>query len=184
MAKKSIVKFDQISDMIIELRGKQVLIDSDVATLYGVETKEINQAVKNNPEKFPAGYVYELTNNELRILRSKILTAKLNPKARYNPKAFTEKGLYMLATILKGDIATDTTIAIIETFAKLRELGRTISKLAKPQDQETQQQLVEKSDNIISDIIGDDLKVSETESEFELNFAVVKLKHKIIRKKK
>ena len=184
MAKKSIVKFDQISDMIIELRGKQVLIDSDVATLYGVETKEINQAVKNNPDKFPAGYVYELTSNELRILRSKFLTTKLNPKARYNPKAFTEKGLYMLATILKGDIATDTTIAIIETFAKLRELGRTISKLSQPQDQETQQQLVEKSDNIISDIIGDDLKVSETESEFELNFAVVKLKHKIIRKKK
>ena len=90
----------------------------------------------------------------------------------------------MLATILKGDIATDTTIAIIETFAKLRELGRTISKLSQPQDQETQQQLVEKSDNIISDIIGDDLKVSETESEFELNIAVVKLKHKIIRKKK
>ena len=79
--------------------------------MYGVETKEINQAVKNNPEKFPAGYVYELTNNELRILRSKFLTAKLNPKARYNPKAFTEKGLYMLATILTGDIATDTTIA-------------------------------------------------------------------------
>ena len=72
MAKKSIVKFDQISDMIIELRGKQVLIDSDVATLYGVETKEINQAVKNNPEKFPAGYVYELTDNELRVLHIKI----------------------------------------------------------------------------------------------------------------
>ena len=89
----------------------------------------------------------------------------------------------MLATILKSDAATDTTIAIIETFAKLRELGRTISKLAQPQDRETQQQLVEKSDNIISDIMGDDLKVSETESEFELNFAVVKLRHKVVRKK-
>ena len=89
----------------------------------------------------------------------------------------------MLATILKGKTATNTTIAIIETFAKLKELGRTISKLAQPQDQETQQRLVEKSDNIISDIIGDDLKTSETESEFELNFAVVKLRHKVIRKK-
>ena len=182
MAKKSIVKFDQISDMIIELRGKQVLIDSDVATLYGVETKEINQAVKNNPKKFPKGYVFTANKGETELVKN--FDRFNNLKHSTAPlKAFTEKGLYMLATILKGDIATDTTIAIIETFAKLRELGRTISKLAQPQDQETQQQLVEKSDSIISDIIGDDLKVSETESEFELNFAVVKLKHKIIRKK-
>ena len=183
MAKKSIVKFDQISDMIIELRGKQVLIDSDVAALYGVETKEINQAVKNNPKKFPKGYVFTANSEEMELVKN--FDRFNNLKHSTAPlKAFTEKGLYMLATILKGDIATDTTIAIIETFAKLRELGRTISKLAQPQDRETQQQLVEKSDNIISDIIGDDLKVSETESEFELNFAVVKLKHKIIRKKK
>ena len=183
MKKKNIIKIEQVEDKILTLRGARVIIDADVATLYGVETKEINQAVKNNPKKFPKGYVIRLDNSDLEILRSKILTAKLNPKSRYQPQAFTERGLYMLATILKSDSATDTTIAIIETFAKLRELGRTISKLAQPQDQETQQQLVEKSDNIISDIIGDDLKTSETESEFELNFAVVKLRHKVIRKK-
>ena len=183
MKKKNIIKIEQVEDKILTLRGARVIIDADVATLYGVETKEINQAVKNNPKKFPKGYVIRLDNSDLEILRSKILTAKLNPKSRYQPQAFTERGLYMLATILKSDSATDTTIAIIETFAKLKELGRTISKLAQPQDQETQQQLVEKSDNIISDIIGDDLKTSETESEFELNFAVVKLRHKVIRKK-
>ena len=183
MAKKSIVKFNQIEDMIVEMRGKQVLIDADVAALYEVETKEINQAVKNNPEKFPEGYIFTLSHDETDILRSKFLTAKLNPKTRFYPKAFTEKGLYMLATILKSKKATDTTIAIIETFAKFRELGRTISKMSQSQDQETQQQLVEKSDNIISDIIGDDLKTTETESEFELNFAVMKLRHKVVRKK-
>lgn len=183
MAKKSIVKFDQISDMIIEMRGKKVIIDADVAALYGVETKEINQAVKNNPKKFPKGYVFTANNEEAELVKN--FDRFTNLKHSTAPlKAFTEKGLYMLATILKSDVATDTTIVIIETFAKLRELGRTISKLSQPQDQETRQQLVEKSDNIISDIIGDDLKVSETESEFELNFAVVKLKHKIIRKKK
>ena len=182
MAKKSIVKFDQISDMIIELRGKQVLIDTDVAALYEVETKEINQAVKNNPEKFPEGYVFTTTDEENEVVKNFDHLGK-NKFSYQKHKAFTERGLYMLATILKGKKATDTTIKIIDTFAKLRELGRTISKLVQPQDQETQQQLVEKSDNIISDISGDDLKVSETESEFELNFAVVKLKHKIIRKK-
>ena len=182
MAKKSIVKFNQISDMIIELRGKQVLIDADVAALYEVETKEINQAVKNNPKKFPKGYVFTANSEETELVKN--FDRFNNLKHSTAPlKAFTEKGLYMLATILKSDAATDTTIAIIETFAKLRELGRTISKLSRPQDQETQQQLVEKSDNILSDIMGDDLKVSETESEFELNFAVVKLRHKVVRKK-
>ena len=183
MKKKEIIKIEQVEDKILTLRGVRVIIDADVAALYGVETKEVNQAVKNNPKKFPKGYVIRLNNNDLEFLRSKILTAKINPKSRYQPQAFTEKGLYMLATILKSDSATDTTIAIIEAFAKLKELGRTISKLAQPQDHETQQRLVEKSDNIISDIIGDDLKTSETESEFELNFAVVKLRHKVIRKK-
>ena len=182
MAKKSIVKFDQIEDLIIELRGKQVLIDADVAALYEVETKEINQAVKNNPRKFPEGYVFTVTDEENEVVKIFDHLGK-RKFSHQNPKAFTERGLYMLATILKGDVATDTTIKIIDTFAKIRELGRTISQMSQPQDQETQQQLVEKSDNIISDIIGDDLKTSETESEFELNFAVVKLRHKVIRKK-
>ena len=182
MAKKSIIKFDQIEDLIINLRGKQVLIDSDVAALYKVETKEINQAVKNNPKKFPKGYVFTATNEEMELVKNFDRFANLK-HSTVPLKVFTEKGLYMLATILKSDVATDTTIRIIETFAKIRELGRTISQMSQPQDKETQQQLVEKSDNIISDIIGDDLKVSETESEFELNFAVVKLRHKVVRKK-
>jgi len=182
MAKKSIVKFEQIEDMIVELRGKQVLIDADVAALYKVETKEINQAVKNNPKKFPKGYVFTATNEEMELVKNFDRFANLK-HSTVPLKVFTEKGLYMLATILKSDVATDTTIRIIETFAKIRELGRTISQMSQPQDQETQKQLVEKSDNIISDIIGDDLKVSETESEFELNFAVVKLRHKVVRKK-
>ena len=182
MKKKNIIKIEQVEDKILTLRGVRVIIDADVATLYGVETKEINQAVKNNPKKFPEGYVFTATDEENELVKNFDRFANL--KHSTAPlKAFTERGLYMLATILKSETATDTTIAIIETFAKLKELGRTISKLAQPQDQETQQQLVEKSDNIISDIISDDLKTSETESEFELNFAVVKLRHKVIRKK-
>lgn len=168
--------------MIVELRGKQVVFDMDVASLYGVETRIVNQAVKNNPEKFPEGYVFITTDEDFEDIKNFDILERIK-FFKSNPKAFTERGLYMLATILKSKKATDTTIAIIETFAKIRELGRTISQMSQPQDNETQQQLVEKSDNIISDIIGDDLKVSETESEFELNFAVVKLKHKVVRKK-
>lgn len=89
----------------------------------------------------------------------------------------------MLATILKSDTATDTTIAIIEAFAKMKELSRTVTELAQTKDANEQKGLMEKGGEIISDIIGDNLEISETESEFELNFAVVKLRHKVKRKK-
>ena len=88
----------QVEEKIITLRDQQVILDCDVAELYGVETKEINQAVRNNPEKFPEGYIFQIDSQEFTILRSKILTAKFS-KTRQFPKAFTEKGLYMLATI-------------------------------------------------------------------------------------
>jgi hypothetical protein len=99
---EEIVKRKQVEEKSIVIRGQSVILDSDVAALYGVGTKEVNQAVKNNPDKFPQGYIFELDNKELVNLRSKILTANM-AKTRVLPKAFTEKGLYMLATILNGE---------------------------------------------------------------------------------
>lgn len=87
---------------MVVLRGCSVLLDRDVAALYGVETKHVNQAVRNNPGRFPMGYVIELSKDELEDLRSKFLTANVSSKSRVPPKAFTERGLYMLATILKS----------------------------------------------------------------------------------
>jgi len=120
-----------IEKQIIVIRNLPVLLDSDVAGIYGVETKRINEAVSNNPDKFPEGYILELSAEEHKSLRSNIST--LNKKGRgqhvkYLPKAFTEKGLYMLATILKSKKATEKTIEIIETFARMRELSRIESK--------------------------------------------------------
>ena len=100
-----IVNLEKIKNLIIEIRGEKVILDSDVAELYGVGTKRINEAVKNNPEKFPEGYILELSEAELNILRTKFSTTKLS-KTRTMPKALTEKGLYMLATILKSKTAT------------------------------------------------------------------------------
>ncbi|MDR2206662.1 MAG: ORF6N domain-containing protein [Flavobacteriaceae bacterium] len=94
----NIIKFNQVEDKILNIRNRNVLLDSDVAELYDVQTKEINQAVKNNPNKFPKGYIFEIDNEELASLRSKFLTTNL-AKTRVNPKVFTEKGLYMLATL-------------------------------------------------------------------------------------
>ena len=178
-----LLPYQEVKDKIIHLREQDVILDFAVAELYGVETREINQAVKNNPNKFPEGYVFEIDKQEFADLRSKNLIAN-SPKSRTIPKAFTEKGLYMLATILKGDKATDTTIAIIEAFAKLRELSRTIGELAANQDQFTQKSLMQKSGEIMADLFGEDMQTSETETEIELNFAVLKLKHTIKRKDK
>lgn len=182
MKKNGIIKIEQVEEKILMLRGVRVILDADVAALYGVETREINQAVKNNPKKFPKGYVFTTTDRDLEDIKNFDILQKIK-FFKSNPKAFTERGLYMLATILKSDQATDTTIAIIEAFAKLRELARTVSELTQSSEPQSQKSLMEKGGDILSDIIGDNLEITETESEFELNFAVVKLKHKVKRKK-
>lgn len=120
----------------------------------------------------------------MQYLRSKFLTANISPKSRVLPKAFTEKGLYMLATILKSPQATATTIAIVETFAKVRELGRTVQELTETKDEFAQKSLMEKGGELMSTLLGPDMAVTEDETEIELNFAVLKLKHTIKRKKK
>jgi len=122
-----VTKFDTLENILVILRDDLVLIDQDVAKLFGVETRDINKAVKNNPRKFLDGYVFEVTDEEFEILRGKFSTTKF-AKRRSVPKVFTEKGLYMLATILKGDTATQATFQIIETFAKV---SRSIKKVKK-----------------------------------------------------
>lgn len=178
----NILPFQTIKEKIITINDLPVILDFDVAELYGVQTKEVNQAVKNNPNKFPDGYVFKLDDKQITDLRSKKLTA--NSKSRVAPKAFTEKGLYMLATILKGKVATATTISIIEAFAKLRELSRTIGELSANPGQYEQRSLMQKSGEIMADLFGEDMQTNETETEIELNFAVLKLKHTIKRKGK
>lgn len=178
-----IKEFKQAEHSIIVVRGQRVITDADIATLYGVETKRINEAVRNNPEKFPDGYMFELTNKEVTDLRSKNSTANLSSKSRFLPKVFTEKGLYMLATILKSPIATQATLAIIETFAKVRELNSTMSEILASPNASAKKSLMEKSGNIISELIDDSMQTSDTETTIELNFAVLKLKHTVKRKK-
>ena len=126
----NLLNIQTVKDKIITLRNKPVLLDSDVAAIYGVETMRINEAVKNNPEKFPTGYIFEISKEE----KKEVIEIFDNPKIKFSPalpKAFTEQGLYMLATILKSEKATQTTIEIIETFAQIRELARTVSEIKK-----------------------------------------------------
>jgi len=116
-------------------------MDSDVAKLYGVETREINQAIRNNPDKFPKGYVFQLNKEEWVNLKSKFLISSWGGKNKL-PNIFTEKGLYMLASILKSPVASQTTIEIVETFAKIRELSRTVAELSEVPDVPKQKRLM------------------------------------------
>lgn len=111
---------NEIFSMIYEINGKQVMLDSDLANLYQCKngTKEINQAVKNNIEKFPKRFSWVLSEEEQNILWSKILTTN---KRRYNYRVFTEQGVAMLATILKSSIATQVSIAIMDAFVLMRK---------------------------------------------------------------
>ena len=177
-----IIKFEEIENLILEIRDQKVILDSDVAKIYGVETKRINEAVKNNPDKFPEDYLFELTNEELDWLRSKFSTTKLT-KTRVAPKVFTEKGLYMIATILKSKNAVEATFAIIETFAKVRELTKAVKELSDNPEKEKQKSLMQKSGEIISELLDDDLETTESETTIELNFAVLKFKH-VVKKNK
>ena len=171
----------EVESKIITLRDQQVILDSEVAELYGVETKRINEAVSNNPEKFPKGYVFKLDNQEFNKLRSKFSTAKFQ-MTRQVPKAFTEKGLYMLATILKSPKAVETTIAIVEAYAKLKELSRVIVEIPQQEEDKTMQQtLLRRGGQLVEEIMGDILPKQSTETSFELNLAMLKFKHSVKR---
>ena len=178
-----IMKFENLKDRIIDIRDQKVLLDADIAELYGVATRDINKAAKNNPDKFPGDYIFELNRIEFENLRWKFSTAKFS-KTRVLPKAFTEKGLYMLATILKSPQAVQATLAIIETFSKIRQLSRNIKTLSNIENKAEQKNLMKKSGEIITELLDDDLKITDTETSVELNLAVLKFKHTVKKKKK
>lgn len=179
----------RVESMILAIRGMNVILDADVADLYCVETKRINEAVKNNPDKFPEDYMFVLTDEELQVLRSTRSTAnylrsKFSTKSRTLPKAFTEKGLYMIATILRSKKSIEVTFAIIETFVKVREMKRELVDLHNETDKNILSDKMNHFSDVLSDIVMPDLETSETESILELNFIIGKIKHTVKRIRK
>ena len=171
----------EVEGKIAVIRNQEVIADADVAVLYGVETKRINEAVRNNPEKFPVHYMFELTPSELQDLRSKFSSTNVSAMNRNSTKVFTERGLYMLATILKGERARAVTFAIIETFYKVRQLKRELLDLHKETDKKKQASKMQHFGEVLTDIVMPDLQTSETESSLEINFLIGKIKHTVKR---
>jgi hypothetical protein len=119
----SLITQEKIAQRIFLIRDKKVMLDRDLAFLYGVETKALNQAVKRNIKRFPEDFMFQLTNEELNNWKSQFVTSNADRKGlRKRPHAFTEYGILMLSSILNSDMAIDVNIQIMRTFTKLREL--------------------------------------------------------------
>ena len=189
----SALDINAVQSRMLTIRGQQVLLDRDVAALYGVETKEINQAVRNNPDKFPTGFIFRLDEEEFMDWKSKILTSNLSNSeiaavkmgVRRAPYALTERGLYMLATILKGEAATSATLAIVNTYAKVRSMVRDMEALQmeKPGSSE-QANLLSRAGHKLAGLIGDNLSTESTKTTIELNLALLRITHEVARKSK
>ncbi len=174
---KEEIGLKEVEDKIITIRNQKVLIASDVTNLYGVGTRDINKSVKNNPEKFPDGYIIEMTPKEKKEVVENFHHLKSLKYSPQLPNAFTEKGLYMLATILRSPKATATTIAIVETFSKIRELSQVFTELTTAKNNSKQKSLVQKGGEIITFLLDDAKSLTESETTIELNLALIKLKH-------
>ena len=150
--------------------------------MYGVETKEINQAVRNNPEKFPEGYIWAIDDQEKNELVKNFDRFEKQKHSSVLPRAFTEKGLYMLATILKSPRAVQTTIAIVEAYAKLKELSRVIVEIPKQQEnKELQKKLAHRSGQLVEELMSDVLPKQSSETTIEMNLAMFKIRHSVRR---
>lgn len=137
MTERSLVPEERIARAILILRGQRVILDSDLATLYGVKTKALNQAVTRNIERFPSDFMFQLTEEEGALLRSQIVTIKpgRGEHRKYLPYAFTEQGVAMLSSVLRSPRAVRVNIEIMRAFVRLRELIATNRDLARRLDE-------------------------------------------------
>ena len=132
-----VVAVDAIASRIVTLRGQRVIVDADLAALYGVETKRLNEQVRRNLERFPADFMFTLEQDEWEALRSQFATLKTGrgQHRKYLPYAFTEHGAIMAATVLNSPRAVEVSIYVVRAFVQLRELLAGHKELAKRLDQ-------------------------------------------------
>ena len=132
MSKINLIPVERIERRILLLRGQKVMLDFQLAELYEVETKALNQAVKRNIERFPSDFMFQLSEEEMKlVLRSQIVTLKRGQHLKYSPFAFTEQGVAMLSSVLRSPRAVLVNIAIMRTFAQLRQMLASNADLAR-----------------------------------------------------
>ncbi len=181
MLNKEIIEIDSISikKLIYEIRGKQVMLDSDLANLYQVETKNLNKAVKRNINRFPENFRFQLTVDEFEFLRSQFVTSKKEygrGGRRYNPYVFTEQGISMLSAVLKSDVAISVSISIINTFVEMRKfINSNMLMFEKINLLESKQNEYEKESRKIGEILEkNNDKILQNEEKIEKIFEIFK----------
>jgi len=188
-----IIKFEKLESKLIQIENRYVLLDKDVAELYEIEPKRLKEQLKRNIEKFPKDYAYQLSEQEFKMMVSQNATPSKQSYGGAFPWVFTEKGLYMVATILKSKNALQATFTIIETFTKIKELSRNINDIMKTTDETIQQELAHKSNKILEEIIeiepdiledDEDGEVIETTTKFEFNLGFAKVSRSVKKVKK
>jgi hypothetical protein len=134
--KTKLARVQRIEDMIFLIRGQRVMLDFDLAKIYGVTTKSLNQALKRNLNRFPPDFAFQITNQELATLRSQIVTSKKGSGGRrYLPWVFTEHGAIMLASVLNSDRAVQMSVSVVRAFVGMREQLVAHKELAKKLDE-------------------------------------------------
>ena len=129
-----LVAIDHIENLVYKIRGQQVMLDSDLAEIYGYEVKYLNRQVKRNIERFPEDFMFQVTKEELEELRCQNVTANINPMSRTLPYVFSEQGIYMLATVLKSELAVQQSIVIMRAFKNMRHYILENRQLASKED--------------------------------------------------
>ena len=171
-----------VQSRMLTIRNQQVLLDRDVAALYGVETKALNQAVKRNADRFGEGYIFQLNTQEIANWKSQIVTSNLSKEEiaglkmglRRAPYAFTERGLYMLATVLNSD----------RTYAKVRSMVRDMEALQTEKAGSPEQaNMLTRAGHKLASLIGDNLTTQSRKTTIELNLALLKISHEVTERK-
>jgi hypothetical protein len=130
-AQTGLISLGRIERSILLIRGEKVMLDSDLAELYGVPTKRLNEQVRRNLNRFPPDFMFQLTRKESKNLRSQIATSSSYGGRRYLPYAFTEHGALMLANILNSEQAAQTSVLVVRTFIRLRQMLASNAELAR-----------------------------------------------------
>ena len=191
-AQQQAIDIAAVQSRMLTIRNQQVLLDRDVAALYGVETKALNQAVKRNSERFEEGYLFRLNEQEVENWKSQIVTSNLSDGEiaglkmglRRAPYAFTERGLYMLATVLNSDRAVRATKAIIETYAQVRSMVRDMEAIQTEKAGSPEQaSLLTRAGHKLAGLIGDNLSTESRKTTIELNLALLKITHEVTQRK-
>lgn len=129
------IPVERVTNAILLLRGQRVMLDAELAALYGVETRALVQAVRRNAERFPSDFMFQLTNEEFADLRSQAVISSGHGGRRHAPYAFTEQGVAMLSSVLRSQRAVQVNIAIMRAFVRLREMLASHAELARKLDE-------------------------------------------------